>query len=369
MGLVIPLLIVGLVVNSSFACRWTPTTVSGSKKPASVCSGQLIFEDNFDWLDQSKWQHETTLGGGGNWEFQWYLNHRDNSFTKNGNLHIKPRLTSDYFGEAFLWSGRVVIPPDVCTNAQWWGCDRQGTPENYINPIRSARLRTLDSFSFKYGTLEVRAKLPAGDWLWPAIWLLPSRSVYGIWPASGEIDLMESRGNRNLYSGNVNVGSEQVGSTLHFGPRWDANGWSTAHYEKNNRPSFSDIFHTYKMVWTPDYIQFFVDNRVIGTVDAGEGFWKRGNFQNTQFPNPWARATKMAPFDQEFHLIINLAVGGVNYFADSFRNAGARKPWSNSSPHSVRDFWQGKSGWLPTWNYSQNDDADLKVDYVRVWAL
>lgn len=108
----------------SQTCQWTPTTASGSKAPKNICKGQLLFEDNFDSLDQTKWQHEVTLGGGGNWEFQWYLNHRDNSFTKNGNLHIKPRLTSDYYGEAFLTSGRVVIPPNECTNADWYGCDR-----------------------------------------------------------------------------------------------------------------------------------------------------------------------------------------------------------------------------------------------------
>lgn len=172
-------LILVSIVAISKGCQWSQTTASGSKAPQSFCSGQLIFEDNFDWLDQSKWQHEATLAGGGNWEFQWYLNNRDNSFTKNGCLHIKPRLTSDYFGEGFLTSGRIVIPPNECTNSEFWGCDRQGSQENLINPIRSARIRTLNSFSFKYGTLEVRAKMPAGDWLWPAIWLLPSRNVYG----------------------------------------------------------------------------------------------------------------------------------------------------------------------------------------------
>lgn len=358
-----------LVVALTEACQWTPTTASGSKAPGGFCKGQLIFEDNFDWLDQSKWHHEVTLAGGANWEFQWYLNNRDNSFTKNGNLHIKPRLTSDYFGEAFLSSGRIEIPSNECTNADFWGCDRQGNPDNIINPIRSARIRTLNSFSFKYGTLEVRAKMPAGDWLWPAIWLLPSRNVYGTWPASGEIDLVEARGNRRLFAGNTNVGTEQVGSTMHFGPRWDVNGWQTAHFERNRRPAYSDGFHTYKMVWTQSGIQFSIDNIVVGNVNAGEGFWKRGNFQNSGLPNPWASATRMAPFDQEFHVIINLAVGGINYFADSFRNEGSGKPWSNTSPTAARDFWRGKNGWLPTWAYNQNDDANLQVDYVRVWAL
>jgi len=83
------------------------------------------------------------------------------------------------------------------------------------NPIRSARIRTVNSFSFKYGRVEVKAKLPRGDWIWPAIWMLPTYGEYGTWPASGEIDIMESRGNDETYSsGGVN----RFGSTLHWGP-------------------------------------------------------------------------------------------------------------------------------------------------------
>lgn len=192
------------------------TTVSGSYGEAlgEICAGQLIFQDDFNSLDEKRWKHEVTLGGGGNWEFEWYLNSRDNSFTKNGNLHLKARLTADYFGEAFLYSGHVVIPPNECTNSQWFGCDRTGSKEHIINPVRSARISTINSFAFKYGTIEVRAKMPAGDWLWPAIWLLPQKSVYGTWPRSGEIDMAEARGNRRLFDGNTNVGVEQVGSTL-----------------------------------------------------------------------------------------------------------------------------------------------------------
>ncbi len=61
--------------------------------------------------------------------------------------------------------------------------------------MQSAAVRTVESFAFTYGRVEVRAKLPRGDWLWPAIWLLPKWHQYGDWPTSGEIDIMESRGN------------------------------------------------------------------------------------------------------------------------------------------------------------------------------
>lgn len=59
---------------------------------------KLIFEDDFEFLDLKKWQHELTLGGGGNWEFEWYVNNRSNSYTKNGVLYIKPTLTEDAIG-------------------------------------------------------------------------------------------------------------------------------------------------------------------------------------------------------------------------------------------------------------------------------
>ena len=72
---------------------------------------------------------------------------------------------------------------------------RSGNGNNYLNPINSARLRTVKSFNIKYARVEVRAKIPRGDWLWPAIWMMPKNAQYGNWPASGEIDIMESRGN------------------------------------------------------------------------------------------------------------------------------------------------------------------------------
>ena len=322
-------LIVGAFCFISFAssCLHSPTEISGTKSSVKICSGKLLFEDNFDRLDETKWKHEKTLAGGGNWEFQWYVNDRTNTYTDKGLLHIKPSLTSDIYGEKFLKSGRVTIPAEECTQSDFYGCERQGSPDHIINPIRSARISTVESFSFKFGTLEIRAKMPAGDWLWPALWLVPKQKVYGEWPRSGEIDLMEMRGNRKLFDGNVNVGVEQAGSTLHFGPQWDINGWDKAHYVKNKLPPYNEDFHIYKMIWTPNKIQFLIDNETVGTVHAGNGFWNRGKFQSSGLPNPWSSGTIMAPFDQEFYIIMNLAVGGTKYFADSFVNRDHPKPW------------------------------------------
>jgi beta-glucanase (GH16 family) len=106
-------------------------------------------------------------------------------------------------GETVVKTGSVDLygstPADLCTSEQFYGCTRTAGGVNIINPVTSARVRTAESFSFKYGRVEVKAKIPKGDWLWPAIWLLPQRNEYGSWPLSSEIDIMESRGNDPTY--------------------------------------------------------------------------------------------------------------------------------------------------------------------------
>ncbi|KXJ79573.1 hypothetical protein RP20_CCG000362 [Aedes albopictus] len=357
------------------------TTASGtSVYRRNFCSGELIFEDNFDHLDLEKWEHEHTLGGGGNGEFQYYLNNRRNSYVENGTLYIRPTLLADETGEEFLTSGTLDLnggsPYDYCTNPAWDGCERTGTPENPLNPIKSARLRTLRSFNFKYGKLEIRAKIPTGDWLWPALWLMPKLNQYGTWPSSGEIDLMESRGNLDYrVADGTHIGVEQVGSTMHFGPSPWLNGFETTTAAKNSAPEqgFNKDFHRYQLEWTPEFMQFSVDDEPLLFVDGN--FWQRGNFDERApgTPNPWVGGGKMAPFDQEFHVIMNLAVGGTNgYFPDPpATNKDNTKPWENGSPTARGGFWSAKEDWLPTWQLDENDskEASLQVDYVRVWAL
>ncbi|XP_037916848.1 beta-1,3-glucan-binding protein-like [Hermetia illucens] len=364
-----------LVAQVPGPCPASLTTASGSavQKTDRICAGELIFEDNFDKLNFKHWQHESTLAGGGNWEFQWYTNNRSNSYTEDGILHIKPTLTSEIYGEAFLSSGTLSIQGD-CTNAAFWGCERTGTPTNIINPIRSARLRTLKSFSFKYGSVEVRAKLPAGDWLWPAIWMLPTDNAYGSWPSSGEIDIIESRGNRNLVENGENIGTERVASTLHFGPAPQFDSFENTSFITNTATGqgYNLDFHRYQFEWSPDRITFKIDDVETGSVDVGSGFWDRGEF-DTNYPglaNPWKAGEKSAPFDQEFHLIINLAVGGVTFFPDDASNPD-RKPWLNTSPKAATEFWNARDAWLKSWNYYEEGNADshFQIDYIRVYAL
>lgn len=127
------------------------------------------------------------------------------------------------------------------------------------------------------------------------------------------------------------------------------------------------------LAYFTDKIVFSVDDVETGSVKAGAGFWSRGAF-DALVPgvmNPWRlAATNTAPFDQEFYLIMNLAVGGSQHFPDDATNS-VSKPWTNDSPTAAADFWNSRNAWLPTWNLEQNlsRDASLIVDYVRVWAL
>lgn len=189
-----------LCVSLLILVSWQMVRACKKSSTESESWGEVIFFDDFDNFNLSTWQHEITGGGGGNYEFQYYTNNRSNSYVKDGTLYIKPTLTSDKYDEEFIKHGTLNLegayPANLCTAPAWNGCNRVGNYEaGYIvNPIQSARIRTVNSFSFTYGRVEVEAKMPKGDWIWPAIWLLPTDNAYGDWPASGEIDLLESKG-------------------------------------------------------------------------------------------------------------------------------------------------------------------------------
>ena len=127
-------------------------------------------------------------------------NSENNTFTKDGILYIAPTLTEDVIGNKAIFDG-YTYNITGCTATNLTTCSRTSnvTLETVINPVQSARISTRFSHSITYGRVEVRARLPRGDWLWPAIWMLPVRNDYGPWPMSGEIDIMEARGNSPKY--------------------------------------------------------------------------------------------------------------------------------------------------------------------------
>ncbi|CAH1105417.1 unnamed protein product [Psylliodes chrysocephalus] len=363
---------------SDCECQESITSVSGRYSPKrKICSGDLIFEENFDLLRLDIWKHEQTLGGGsGNNQFQWYTNNRSNTYVEDGILHIRPTLLADERGEDFLYNGTIDIngdkPTDSCTNSRYDGCVRTGTKDIILNPIKSARMHTAESFAFKFGKVEARAKAPIGDWLWPAIWMMPRWNKYSSWPASGEIDIMESRGNRQFFKNKINIGVEQVSSTLHWGPNANYNRYNYTTFQKNddNPNGWHQDFHRYQLEWRPENISFLIDDEYVGTVTPPEGgFWELGQLNATGLENPWKHGTKMAPFDDEFYFILNVAIGGTSFFSDMAENKPNHKPWKNFDGRaSMTEFWKAKEQWLPTWDV-KSDDSHMQVDYIKVTAL
>jgi hypothetical protein len=146
-----------------------------------------------------------------NKQFEMTTNTDENVFIRDGILTIKPTLQD----RSILETDHVLdLRGHGCTGTKWSDCVATTNTTNgtIINPVKSGRINTKLGASIKFGRVEVVAKLPAGDWLWPAIWMLPKDNVYGDWPRSGEIDILESRGNNYTYK-------------LHFGPDGVNDGW------------------------------------------------------------------------------------------------------------------------------------------------
>lgn len=216
--------------------------------------------------------------------------------------------------------------------------------------------------------------MPTGDWLAPAIWLFPANVEYGPYPVSGVIKMAEGRGNENLTRNGTNIGSEQINHSLVYAPfPGFLSKFSVDFLSQNNRkPGWNKAFHKYQMEWTPEHFLFSIDGVITAKVEAGEGFFERGKFGKI-FPgidNPWIDGSKMAPYDKEYFLGIDLEVGGTARFPDDVENLSGKKPWSNKSPSkSATDFWNGKKHWLPTWKLEDKSHSAFQIDYVRIWAI
>lgn len=235
----------------------------------SVADGDLLTlvwsdEFNAEQLDPNVWFFATGDGseaglpsGWGNNELQWYL--PDNAKLEDGKLKIEARReTVGEFG------------------------------------YTSARINTHERIAVKYGRIEARMKLPAGQGLWPAFWMLPEDNVYGGFAASGEIDIVEAI---NL-DGNPGPagfgGGNEIFGTIHFGGEFPANESASVRYTPSE--DITEGFHTYAVEWSEFEIRWYFN----GILYAVQNAW------NTQAPG----AAYPAPFDQPFYILFNLAVGG-----------------------------------------------------------
>jgi beta-glucanase (GH16 family) len=225
---------------------------------------QLVWSDEFsdDQIDITRWNHEVNCWGGGNNEQECYVADAKNSFVSDGYLHIVAIADSP--------KGMVGGP--------------ENDPTLIGKPYSSARVNTQGLGDWRYGRIEVRAELPSGQGLWPAIWMLPTDSVYGTWARSGEIDITEA----------INLAPDNnfIYGTLQYGGEWPNNVNTGTQYRLESNAWES--FHVYAIEWEEGEIRWFVDDVQFAT-------------QRTWFSDghPYP-----APFDQRFYLVLNLSVGG-----------------------------------------------------------
>ncbi|TCJ14243.1 glycosyl hydrolase family protein [Flaviaesturariibacter flavus] len=229
-----------------------PFTNAGYDAPTSYPGYTLAWSDEFNGpsLNTTDWKNQNGDGcpglcGWGNNELEYYTDRPENLFFQDGKLVIEARK-EDYSGKAYT----------------------------------SSKILTEGKKTFKFGRIDIRARLPKGKGIWPALWLLPQDNVYGGWPRSGEIDLMELVGHE----------PNKVYGTLHYGPGPGSTQTSRGYTLPSG--NFNDEFHVFSLEWKQDQIKWYVDNNLYSTVnraDIGALNW---------------------PFNERFYLIFNLAVGG-----------------------------------------------------------
>ena len=225
-----------------------PTT--GYSTPTSYPGRTLVWQDEFDGgtLNTSCWTPEigTGQGGWGNNELQYYR--AENTFFESGNLIIEAR-EEGFSGSAYT----------------------------------SSRLVTAGKKEFKYGRIDIRAALPEGQGIWPALWMLGTNFSQAGWPACGEIDIMEL------------IGSQpgRVHGTVHYGASLGEHQQNGASRALNGGAKFSEAFHVFSMEWEENRIRWYLDDvqfHEVTPATLGGG-------------QPW-------PFNQPFFFIFNVAVGG-----------------------------------------------------------
>jgi beta-glucanase (GH16 family) len=203
-------------------------------------------------VDSAKWVSEVGGGGWGNQELEYYTSRVQNAYQQDGSLAIKA-IAEKYTGE-------------------------DGTTRQYT----SARLKTKGKFTQTYGRFEGRIKVPRGQGMWPAFWMLGDDIEKVGWPGCGEIDIME------------NIGKEP--STIHgsiHGPGYTGTVGIEAPYNLPGKKPFADDFHVYAVEWEPKAVRFYVDNDLYVSRTP----------KDLQPGQKWV-------FDHPFFLLLNLAVGG-----------------------------------------------------------
>ncbi|XP_044269659.1 beta-1,3-glucan-binding protein-like [Tribolium madens] len=314
-------------------CDPTSTEVNGQTQ---VCKNLVVFEDNFrgDKINENKWFLEQYIPTYSSVDSEFVSYQKKQCYINGDKLFIKPHAAQN--------------DDDVNGELDFRGkCTRQSENECYlvraiyliVPPVASGRI--VSKFKFRYGIIEIKAKLPAGDWIYPQIYLEKvSDPKEKIW-------ISYARGNDQLVLRN----KEDLGGKLLFGGLVidpEEPGRSQFLKSKRNNSPFTKEMHVYTVIWTKDKLSLLVDGNQYGELDR--------------------EALSLINFSEDdmVHIVLGVGVGGNNDFPDDAQSGNSRKPWKNRHPKEVKQFFNARSEWLSTW---KGDNTALQVDYVKVTAL
>lgn len=260
-----------------------PVASSGSAVMSGTAGAwRLVWADEFTGtsLDTARWRAVDDCWGGGNEERQCYTPRAENVAVESGMLVLTARSEE--------WTG----PAWPAT----FGPAGTDPAERRTKPFTSGKITSEGRFSRTYGRFEMRARFPQGQGVWPAFWMLPERSVYGGWAASGEIDILEVINPGVLCDACEPGGEKSIYGTLHFGGRWPDNAQFS---QEHAFPGLIDgEFHTYGVIWEAGRFSWTVDGEIYAIAESDDWYSTENSGEN-------------APFDQDFHIILNLAIGGA----------------------------------------------------------
>jgi len=244
---------------------------------------QTVFFDDFseNALDRTKWTPEVSCWGGGNNERQCYRDNSENIAIENGILRLIAKKGTH---EGPLY------PPELQKLSG--GVETQ--------EYTSGKIRTRGLAAYKYGRFSARIKLPDGQATWPAFWMMPEKDVYGGWPLSGEIDIMEAVNLETSCEECPGGVERRTSAALHFGGAYPDNTYLHLKTRGNESLGPSKEFRVYTVEWGREAIQWLVDGAVFMRIEHDDWYSEAPEAQNNKF----------APFDQPFYVMLNLAVGG-----------------------------------------------------------
>ncbi|XP_075160943.1 gram-negative bacteria binding protein 3 [Haematobia irritans] len=320
------------------------------------CAKQLVFEENFNDpnLDTTKWFVERRIPHDPDHEFCIYLNDvADVLKIGNGIAAIRAKSTEKHFKSDFKGSTlnlgincTGVVDSEECSY----------TPRNFniVPPFISGKFSTKGKFSFKYGSVEIRAKMPSAMWVYPQLWLEPTTPRYGI---------------KEYRSGQMRLGQLRVDGdrqTLITGLMLNSQWPSFQLCSQSTVQRLDQDFHIYQLLWTSESMKFSVDNQEYCHFEIrneSKAFYNLLN-GNKYVPNRHLLQTgsQWAPFDQEFSVTIGLGIGGFTDFPEG--EWSEKKPWFNTDPRAKLNFrntYVNKEKWI--------QDTEFNVDYIRIFTV